>query len=107
MAIKEVKVRTWRTVIMQKLEDYRITEGECWRWGGTCDKGGYGHFMLRGRKWMVHRVAYELFRTRLNEGEFVHHTCQNKDCYNPEHLFPVGSKEHFRLAGSVRWKEGK
>jgi hypothetical protein len=76
----------------------RRGDGECWNWTGSIS-GGYGMFVLDGRKksrkqTTAHRCCYLLFVGPLLEDEDVHHKCENKSCVNWGHLQKVSVEEH-------------
>jgi hypothetical protein len=67
--------------------------GECWTWRGV--KGNdYIQFILGGRKWLAHIVAYREFGNKIPEGDELDHLCRIITCVNPAHLQAVPHAEN-------------
>jgi hypothetical protein len=77
-------------------------ETGCWPWMGCIGNRGYGVISHIS----THRLSWELHRGPIPNGKHVLHSCDNKRCVNPSHLF-IGSQADNMKDMTLKGRHGR
>ncbi len=96
--------RFWKRVVLP----LNFDNEKCWGWRGSFFQNGYPQLWHNNTNMKGNRLSWEINRGPIPEGMMVLHTCDNKGCVNPSHLYLGTHTENMKDASKRgRHKSGE
>lgn len=94
--ISEATEQQKRERLLKSFEKHVVRKEGCWDWSGTLDKGGYP--VMSCRRGIGpdrgHKASFLIHKGPIEKGKHICHSCDNRKCTNPDHLWIRTHKEN-------------
>lgn len=75
--------------------EFDLDHPGCWRWCGPPVR--YRRNRTKdGLRRAIYQIAFEVFKGPIPDRHVVHHTCENPQCVNPDHLIALTRRERMK-----------
>lgn len=99
---RDIPIAQAHALVLERIKKRLIVNDRgCWIWTGATNLSGYGQLVFRAKRWMVHRLVYTILVGEIPpdgpHGQTVMcHSCDEKLCANPAHLWPGSEKDNMQ-----------